>query len=1092
MADPKQKLNENPSDQNKKVPDVLKLGQIKASEIAPQIAAEKTDVKKETTKGTSEIKREVLQMEINPDKDTPLKIDKLDVQKGLETKEQREGFNMLEAVTGTTLLAMIFDQGIKKEALKPFENISSIGGPLLAKLNPAEKISLKKLQEIASKPGSALYAAMKERWDKLVDRGNEIYEGAKKIKENFNSPQQKPAEVPANQEKPKTFWENATKWMGEHKILTAGIAIAGSYGAYRMLKWMFSSKDKNGDEKEESGEKKESWFDKILGNKWVSRLKWTLGIGTGIFVLGRLIGSEDVGKWIKDKLGIDITGNRLSQFVMLLSEFKFIEAFKVLISGPDENLSVHRSMAEKISKEMGTTIKPETLKEIGGIKYDEFMSTIAEGKSAISGILGKIPGLNIFVGSAETAEQEKVLRAYFEKHADEIKRFKNSTTTVDQVLTNLDAESEGKTVLSPEIAAISADIEKLPPTVKPAVLEMQKDMTRVFPAEGIKEVLTNCKKNSIDTKKLETLYAQLKQAIAEWQDAIKKCKSESDLPGIADKAQKIHEINDQVCEEVNNLTNELKYRRGWTEAELLAATQSWKIYRFLSQPKWRKEYSKYLVGKYLKKPIELGKEAVTAVKGGALSSELIGKEFKPNATTAEIEEELKKATSELETAREKQKNLDANVNSAEKISVNDQKLNEKKIELLEKDELIHKTRKSVAEFEDELAKLKAKGSGGDAARIAELEKGIEQDKSLLRKYMNERLVKQGNFLDFKIKEQRLNLEKEFGASGKEVQITKGHFEQMDALADSVLTHRKQIDLQIGERFQAAEALAKEGKPIKEVAKEINELQKIKVKIDLGLVTDADKFTTGWKKSWDLRTAMKGGVVSTEVQDLMKAEKNQIQSTWSKILYGQKEAGGARKLLTNGNLKLYALFVGVGSVINFMDQKDTKDWSNSILQAGVDTLPFVSTASDFYSAASGEEYFTKRKLDAKDRGLRIAFGVGGALCDASELAGVFMSARAGLGVAKEARAVGKSMKLAEAIRASKGEVNSIEALREMSATGHWTMKMAMGGALGLMGYELFLKPAANVELSQETIGVLDNQVQNTNIESPKITPLVTAD
>ncbi len=1073
MADGKSKPKENPNGQ----PEVPKLGEIRKPENVQQIAGEKTEVKKEATKGTSEIKREVLQMEVNPDKETPSKIEKLDVSGNLESKEQKEGFDLLQTVAGTTLLAMLFDQGVKKETLKTFENIGSVGGPALAKLNPAERVSLKKLQEISAKPGTTLYVALKERWNKLVDRAHEIYDGAKKAKQSIESPKTKNTVAGQAEKEPTTLWGKIGGFVKEHPVLAAGIAIGGAFAVYKIFKWFTKSGDESG-----SGEKKEGFMDKILGNKWASRIKWGLGVSAGIFVLGRLIGNEDVGKWLKDHLGINITGNRLSQFLILLSHGEFINAFKVLLAGPDENFDVHRRMAEKIGKETGTKIDPETLKGIGGMKYEEFMSTIAQGKSAIAGVLGQIPGLNLLVGSSASAEQEQAVRKYFETHEEEIKRFKNPTTTVDNVLVNLDGASEGKTILPPEIAAINADIEKLPPEVKSAVQEMQKDMASIFPEAGFIEVLTQCKKTGINTKKLEELHLKLKQAEAEWGNAVKNCKSLDDLPNVAEKAQKLHEVSDELCVEVNKMTNELKYRRGWTEAELLAASQSWKIYRFLTQPPWRKEYAKYIVGKYLKKPFEIGKDIAASVKG-IPNAELIGKEFKPNAPGGEIENDLKKTQEELKTARDKQTNLDKDVNAANEISVNEQKLNKSTIELLEKDLKINETRKSITDFQSELEKLKA--NKGSTARIAELERAIEQDQSMLRRYMNERLGHQAEFLKWNLKDQRLNFDLEFGANGREKPITKSHLEKMDAIAESVVTHRKQVELQIAEKMREAEELAKAQKPIKEIAKEINELRKTQIILDVGALENANKITTNWRTEWDLRTAMKGGVASKEVEDVMKTEKNQIQKTFSKILNGQQGGPSAKKLLTSNNLKLMGLFIGVGSVINFIDQNETKNFSKAIGQATIDTLPFISTASDIYSAASGEEWISGRKLDAKDRGLRAAFALGGALCDASELAGVFMSARSAYGVAKEARATGKSMKFAEALKASKGDVNSIEALREMSATGHWTMKMAMGGALGLMGYELIWKPVANVELSKQTIETLGDQVQNTNIPVTKI-------
>lgn len=1083
MGDDKAKPKENPRGQPE-TPDVLKLGQVKTPEKAPQIVAEKTDVKKETTKEASEIKREVLQMQVNPDKDTPSKIDRLDVNGNLESKEQKEGFEALQIVTVMTLVPMLLKHGLKKEQLHTFENINQVGGDMAAKLNPAERISLKKIQEIAGKPGTIIHGALKERWQKMVNRGHELYEGAQKAYQQLNG--QTPKGTPEKKEEP-TFWGKIGNFVKDHPLLSAGIAVAGAYGVYKIFKWFTS-------DEEETGEKKEGFLDKILGGKWATRLKWGLGIFGGIFVLGRLIGNEDVSRWLKDKLGINITGNRLSQFIMLISEGKFIEAFKVLFTGPDENLEVHRRMAGKISKEMGTEVKPETLKRIGNIKYEEFMSIVAEGKSAAVGLLGQIPGLSLIVGSAEDAEQEKIVRQYFLNHETEINHFKNPTTTVDNVLTALDGETPLPPA-APEVTPIIAAIDQLPPETQEMGKELKEDLKRLIDENEIKKRIVEAKKHGINTEKVEGLLAERKKALA---DLLKSIENKEDGASIADKADKVFKLNEQLGEACNDLTEEIMKRRGWTETQLLAATHLPRYIGWFRMPAYKKEYGKYLLTKYLKAPVGLAKDVI-GKRTGAGIADIVGREFKQNASVPDIEEEMRKTKAELDAAKTDQPDLDkeAKLKQNDDIVQNAAEHNKRKTSLLEKDMQIHEKRKRIAELEGDILDLKTKNAPAD--QIAKAERELAENKSFMQAFKNERLKLQGDFLETRIREQRLTFLKEFGNDGKKALLSKAYIEQMDVLQNQIGSHRRQIDLAIADKMVEAEKLAKEGKDIKSLAKEINELHKTRIRLDLGAVSNYQELAKSWTKNWQLFNAMKGGAVTPEAQQAMRQEKNEMQRLWNKMLAAQPEAGKSVSPgiihTMKGKMYFYGAFMAIGSAINLADKRESELWSNAIGQAVVDTLPFVSTYSDFYSVIHGEEMITKRKLDAKDRAIRAAFGTGGALCDLSDLAGVFMRARAGYGAMKEAKTLGKSVEIGEALRAAEKEgkiIDSIEALREMSRTGHWVNKVAMAGAIGALGYSLVYQPVASITLEPETKAILGDQVKDLDIEPPKIDqPLVKA-
>ena len=1100
MADNQQKPNENPQGQRKGGAETIKeiLGGGKQETAkATEIIAEKTGVKKETTKDAAEYHREMLQAEVVPDKETPAEIEKLDVNGTLESKEQKESFNMLLAVTTTTLLAVLYDQGVKKEDLKTFENVRNIGGPALAKLNPAERVSLKKLQEIASKPGSPLYKALKEKtWDRMVDRSYEIYQGAKKTLDHLNGQGQQPAEGTEGEKKPTGFFGKILNVAKEHPVLFAGGVALGLYGVYKIFKH-FTSSDSD------KGSNEPGFIDKILGDKWGKRLKWTLGLGLGTFALGRLLGSEDIGKWMKDKLGINITGNRLSQFVVLLSDAiatfsltKLIEAFKVLFAGPDEHFEMHRIMAEKISKETGINVTPETLKSIGNVKYDEFMSKAGEGKGIISGLvgmLGKIPLLGGaiqslvggFVGGGENVEEEAALRKYFEAHQEEIGHMKNVTTTVDDVLMNLGGGE--KPAPPPEATALDPIIGKLDtPEKKAMAKEIQADMGRLIPETDIITIITNCKKVGADTKKLEELLAERKQAFAELKLAME---NNAEPQEMATKADKLFEVNNRLGEERNRMMVELMKRRGWTEVEVLAITHLPKAIQWFMQPAYKREYGKYLMAKYLKAPFALGKKAVDLARGVGKDG-LIGREFKENATVAEIDEDLSRTKAERIQAENDQAAFEsAKVNAPDNdIAKNNVEHNKKKIDLLKKDEEIHTKRKALASSEEKLNRLRSPNAG-PSTEITLAEKDVMDNKSMLRSLTQERVVLQGDFLTKDIIKQRLDFAEAFGEKGKTGKLTKGYIDQMDQMQEAIGTHRKQIDREIASRMKEAEEVQKAGKDVKPLVREITGLQEARVRLDLGGFNAYQDLAKSWTKQWEIRKVLRGET-SAEAKALKDVEKNKLQKLWYNMMTGRQEGteGISRGMFKTlkGKMYFYGAFIAAGSAINLMDKQQGEDWSKSIEQAAVDTLPFVSTYSDFYSAIEGQELVTGRKLEGKDQIFRALFGVGSALCDVTEFAGAMMRLRAAYGTMKEAKAIGKSVELDKLMRAMGAEgKDSVQALREMSQTGHWINKVAMGGALGLAGYALIYKPVASMELNPETIAILGDQVQDLDIEPPKI-------
>ena len=129
MAEGKSKLKENPTGAQASEPEKQKPLPVEAPPREVEVAGGKKEVKQETAKGTSEIKREIFRQEVVPDKDTTDKIGKLDINRDLESKEQREGFEALQFVTSTTLLGVLMEAGRQLDFLKKFENITALTAP---------------------------------------------------------------------------------------------------------------------------------------------------------------------------------------------------------------------------------------------------------------------------------------------------------------------------------------------------------------------------------------------------------------------------------------------------------------------------------------------------------------------------------------------------------------------------------------------------------------------------------------------------------------------------------------------------------------------------------------------------------------------------------------------------------------------------------------------------------------------------------------------------------------------------------------------------------------------------------------------------
>ena len=296
-----------------------KKGAEKGAEAATVSPVEQREaVKGKSARGRADISLESLESRTdrNYDAETPKLINEINFTESADAQEKK--LRSLTQVSAMILSIYCEKSGYRKKIdLTKFENI-----PLLMEyfdsIRPeaAENAAMHKLQEMRDQMTADVSIAMKESWPEIVDFAQKSSRETKLLLEaNFKK------EHPEKSED--GYISKSVEFAKHHQILTAGIALAGAYGVYKLWNWMFPGKEEKKDEKAveegKEGEKKEP-------EKKGGFLKWIVGgaiaIG-GIFGLGRFLGSDGVKKWIKDKLGWNVSDNRISQALTHLSHGEF-------------------------------------------------------------------------------------------------------------------------------------------------------------------------------------------------------------------------------------------------------------------------------------------------------------------------------------------------------------------------------------------------------------------------------------------------------------------------------------------------------------------------------------------------------------------------------------------------------------------------------------------------------------------------------------------------------------------------------------------------------------------------------------------------
>ncbi|MBI4994031.1 hypothetical protein HZC21_00075 [Candidatus Peregrinibacteria bacterium] len=462
---------------------------------AEKYAAEKMGVKGASQRGRADISLESLEERTgrNYDTETPRLINEINFTESADA--QKERLQALAKVTVIMLSNIIARNPniAKKVDFTKFENI-----PLLTEYfdsiypKAAENAAMHKLREMRDQMSANVSITMKEKWPEIADAAQKISRETKALlAADFKKD---------NPEKGKDgFISKSVNFAKNHPVITTGIVLAGAYGLYRLWNWMFPGKGKEEkpEERKEGEEGKEG--EKKEPEKKGGFLKWVVGIGIaigGIFGLGRLLGSDGVKKWIKDKLGWNISDNRVSQVLAHLSHGEFKKAWRVLWEGVDENADFHGKMAEMISKDMHKEVSGKTLFQVKDEKFKDFIqwyagpldeAILSAGEKAEeAGGVWK-HAASLLAGSNNEIKEKIIVRGFLQKHEKRVHQIMavNENTTVEMVLKEIYTDITGKAVPVKPGEESSAGPEAVAVVVPPAV---QATIEQNYSADEQKEI----------------------------------------------------------------------------------------------------------------------------------------------------------------------------------------------------------------------------------------------------------------------------------------------------------------------------------------------------------------------------------------------------------------------------------------------------------------------------------------------------------------------------------------------------------------------------------------------------------------------------
>lgn len=998
---------------------------------------------------------------------TKASLEKLKAEIPLEQKEQQESAQSLFAAI-STVLSTLYLAGWTKEQLKNPALVAEVAGKQIPLLT-VEKAGLLKLAELLKTPEAPVTRELLAHWNQYVETHYTWHGAAQEVIKGKEQPLFKKISPEIRKAKGQVL-----KFIDKHPVLSAGFALAGAYGVYRLIKWMFTSEEK-AKEAAEKPEKKESTF-----WKWLKR---GLLSAFGVFLIGRILGTEKVQNWIKDALNIDISKNRISQAVVYLSKGEFKKAWDILMEGT-ENFEVYRTIADKIGKEMGQNIDPKVIKTIGNAKYKKYISMQGEATSMVktwlSDLAHEIPGSQLlgFAGKDEV-EQEKTVREYLKKHEKEIEALSpTADTTVLEILAKLTGSEQllreakiERTELEETFDLIQKNIENIKDPEKKAVSGeiLNKLREKMVSLKDTEEIISRAKKREIPVQRLEKLLEDEKQALKEFEELTTTETAASN--DIADKGMQIAMLNDAIAQENYKIVEELKKRPGWEELKYLAVVQGVMMgRRYLIAPDLYKAYGKYKGLQLVKKPFEIVSSQIHDIYSSLRPSP---EDF--DALKQAAENNIKSIDYEYN-------DLDQKIKAG--TATNDEKMRFQELDVEKK---IFESERNIAggkkTIKDQVQKIADMKSGKITAQPHEIdieEKLLKSMQGNLDNLQTEKIILENQRLEKKLLRTRLMFEKDIDLS-KGRTFTADHFRELDNLEKSVAQNRQVIEDQLVKKamlLRDAKAGKMVGANVTALEHDINrlmgELSRLEFIVTTQFQRSANFIVRGWKK---YKAMFRG----EDIDNIYRGELATLRKWYLSTIPAHKKTAKTAPLFgkiktVKGALLFYTPILIGGTLL----QRDTEtSLAEAAGQTAIDMAPLTGTFSDAYSLFTGEEIVTGRKLDWTDRGIRGLFAAAGAVTDIASLAGIGLAGRAGLTglrAAKGVKTAARVEKEVEALRSGKTLIEEMKGYKMAKSVGKWSGRLAIGGILGQLGYQLIFQPSTPVEITPEMREVLGDSLE----------------
>lgn len=579
-----------------------------------QQEARRAEALQASTAGRTDISLERLQERTRSyDKETPDLINRINLSESLET--QRPRLEALKTVaTNMVAVALAKNPDLAKQFdISTFENIPLFGEAFAGISDPSENAAFHKLRELRERvEDSEIARHMKEEWPEVVTAAQKI---APRIRNLLQADLRTKSE--GTWEKTKAKASEAVELYKAHPIIGTAVLAAGAYGVYKVFSWLFGGKKEKTATAEpgKEGEKKEP-------EKKGGFLKWVVGIGlgvAGIFGLGRMLGAEGFQKFVKDKIGWDLSSNRVAQALTAISHGEFKKAWEVMWEGADENADFHVKMADIIGKDQKTEVSARTLFELKDEKFENFISWKSQAADMAGIQAAEIPYLGkaaqYLFDSRKENEEQIAVRGFLQKHEKTVRTLMavRDNTTLEQVFQKLyehltgqkpDVKNAAPAVAAAAVAGAATPnpeqqqrdgaINRLPKAKKQRAIENEQVLREKITTAEIARM-----QRDIDDKEtaLRDLLAKpLKPT--ERQKAEDKLKTLLEQKGLMGKltdkhseaaAAYLNALESDVSEEVvierfanlveskeaiEDIYNEIFQREGWTELQALAATHA--------------------------------------------------------------------------------------------------------------------------------------------------------------------------------------------------------------------------------------------------------------------------------------------------------------------------------------------------------------------------------------------------------------------------------------------------------------------------------------------------------------------------------------